>query len=434
MAQQIKQGNIFGRIGSGIGKGIAEKLPEEIQRGRLASGLQQHTGTEEGRNLPLPSQLGALFSLPGSTPQMQDTFGKLLRQQSQGQALANYKDQQNKPVPFPTSQSNRNDASASDIPSITKGPIQETLQEGFTPRTEEEKFAAAGQAYNANPAFFKNDPQLALDLEDKKDLTNQNRFLTLEAQNARLSGLQSTVKNNLQRQYERLGGNVPAELYSDIESKAIQATRPRSEGGRGLTEEQAMREFGDELNASSKKFAKIGEIGNWAITTRPANETLRAMKSLQKDMKEIGQSDNYAKRLVSEVQISPKFAHAIAEPVSNVPSLNKFISTIPELKRIKAPGISGTFVSGPNRKSVSATLDIAPRLAEFVSKNEEASPLAISYEIEKKGYNPQVWLQYLTDNADRYNMKTRQADQLDTPLNPVAPLNDLWLSSFSGLE
>lgn len=38
--QKIKQGNIFGRIGSGIGQGLAEHAPKEIERSRLASGLK----------------------------------------------------------------------------------------------------------------------------------------------------------------------------------------------------------------------------------------------------------------------------------------------------------------------------------------------------------------------------------------------------------
>jgi hypothetical protein len=41
MAQLIKQGNIFGRVGTGIGKGLAEQVPKEIERNRLSAGLQQ---------------------------------------------------------------------------------------------------------------------------------------------------------------------------------------------------------------------------------------------------------------------------------------------------------------------------------------------------------------------------------------------------------
>ena len=37
----VKQPNIFGRIGSGIGQGLAETLPKEMERGRLSQGLQQ---------------------------------------------------------------------------------------------------------------------------------------------------------------------------------------------------------------------------------------------------------------------------------------------------------------------------------------------------------------------------------------------------------
>ena len=40
MAQSISQGNIFGRIGSEIGKGLSEQVPKEVERNRLQSSLK----------------------------------------------------------------------------------------------------------------------------------------------------------------------------------------------------------------------------------------------------------------------------------------------------------------------------------------------------------------------------------------------------------
>ena len=41
MAQYIKNANIFGRIGTGIGKGVNEQLPKEVEHQRFRSGLQK---------------------------------------------------------------------------------------------------------------------------------------------------------------------------------------------------------------------------------------------------------------------------------------------------------------------------------------------------------------------------------------------------------
>src|ERR1700690_3118350 len=86
MAQQIKQANIFGRIGSGIGKGLSEQLPKEIERNRLAAGLKE---LGERKDLTPFQAFSAAPSLPGSTPQIQQTSGNLLMQQAYLNGLKN---------------------------------------------------------------------------------------------------------------------------------------------------------------------------------------------------------------------------------------------------------------------------------------------------------------------------------------------------------
>lgn len=87
MAQYIKQGNIFGRIGTGIGKGLAQQLPEEINRGRLSAGLKAFEG--EHQNLNPMQQLARLAAIPGITPQMIQSFSELARINNQKNAYGN---------------------------------------------------------------------------------------------------------------------------------------------------------------------------------------------------------------------------------------------------------------------------------------------------------------------------------------------------------
>lgn len=87
MAQLIKNANIFGRIGSGIGQGLAEQVPKEIERSRLASGLQNFE--KESANLSPTQQLARLSAIPGITPQMIQSFGELAKIQNQGNAYRN---------------------------------------------------------------------------------------------------------------------------------------------------------------------------------------------------------------------------------------------------------------------------------------------------------------------------------------------------------
>src|SRR6187402_2996953 len=87
MAQYVKQGSLFGRIGSGIGKGLAAQLPEEIQRGRLASGLKSFESEHQDLN-PM-QQIARLSAIPGITPQSIQTFGELAKVNNQGNAFRN---------------------------------------------------------------------------------------------------------------------------------------------------------------------------------------------------------------------------------------------------------------------------------------------------------------------------------------------------------
>lgn len=85
MAQKISSGNIFGRIGSGIGEGLAEQIPKEMDRSRLASGLQDFEKNHQ--DLSPMQQLARLSAIPGITPQMIQSFAEMSKIQNQGNAF-----------------------------------------------------------------------------------------------------------------------------------------------------------------------------------------------------------------------------------------------------------------------------------------------------------------------------------------------------------
>lgn len=428
MAQTIKQGNIFGRIGSGIGQGLAEQVPKEIERSRLASGLK---GLGNKKDLSPFQQFAELSSIPGITPQMIQSGSDLLRQQARGQALSDFQSKENQPRPSPFSQGDvegtRKPGSVS--PSITQEKPLAEIQEGAIPPTKEQEFERAGQLFNENPARFGNDPQKALDFVSEETVRNQAINQAYLQKHENLNKIQDNVVSRLQKQFDRLSGGkarIPSEFYSKVEDEAIQATKSKKEGGRGLTEQQAIKEYGDKLNNAERDFAKIDEIGNFGITTRPASDTIRSINKLQDSMEKIGETDNMAKNLIAKNKFSPQFAYAAAQPVRKVPGLSS------EIKSLPPANVQETLFE--TVRDIPGTLKIAPKLANFVKKHENASPLAIAYEIEKLGYDGRTWLKYLTDNSNELNLRQRQSEQTTTPINITTPWNDWWVSSFSGLD
>jgi hypothetical protein len=289
---------------------------------------------------------------------------------------------------------------------------------------------AAGQKFNSNPALFGNDPQKALEYENQVDATNANIANAYQTKHQNLTSMQDNVVRRLKEQSERLNTQIPADLYSTIEDDAIQATKPKSEGGKGLTEQEAMKEYAKKMDDASKTFEKVNEIGGYGIITRPAKDTLRSMKSIQKEMEDLGQTDNYAQKLISQNNLTPMMGYSIAEPVHRIPALNESLKNLPGLERYE------TLVGGvvPKEISMEKTLAIAPELAKFVKENAQASPLAIAYELQNKGYDAQAWLQYVVDHSDEINLRTRQSKQAATPINTMVPINDWWLSSWTGIQ
>lgn len=435
MAQYIKQAPLSARLGTGLAKGLAEQVPKEIERNRLASGLKS---LEEQKGLTPFQQFSRLAAIPGITPQMLQSGSELLRQQARGQALADFQNQQNapKPSPFPF---NNKIASESKFPSITQEKPLEQIQEGYIPPTIEERDAIAGEAYNSNPAFFANDPQKAIQWADDKIAQEEKINAAYLRKHQNLNAIQDNVINRLKAQSDRLQTQVPAEVYSRIEDEAIQATKPKKEGGRGLTEQQAMKEYGEKLNDFSKDWSKIPTWGTWGLTQRSANETLRSMNTVQRKMEEAGATDLFAQQMQKDNQISPKLSFAIAQPVKNIPNLSSYMKSlkpVPGYGKFLSQSMgrgnpSGGWSSG---KSKQETLKIAPELAKFVKENEKASPLAIGYELEKKGYDLRTWLDWLNDNADNLNLRQKQTEQLSIPQQEVVPMADWWLQSFSGVE
>lgn len=420
MAQYIKQGNIFGRIGTGLGKGIGEQVPKEVEHQRLRSGLR-NLADQSGKLSP--SQfLAEAAGTYGATPQIIQSFGELSKQQARGQALSQMQDKQPQSSPFPVNQ-NRNQESNSKIPSITKEKTLEKVQEGYIPPTIEERDSIAGDAFNSNPAFFNNDPQKAIDWADQKIAQEEKINLAYQKQHGDLTKLQDNVIERLQQHYNKLGAKVPSDVYSKIEDKAIEATKPKSEGGKGLTEHQAMKEYGKELDDISRNYQEIDSVGNWGITGKSAKKSLSALQSLQSKFEKNDDTRNFADQMVARNKISNPLAYSIAQPISSEPQLAIFLKKFPNKQK---ESLSKGYYQ---KQNAPIPKNILEKTASLLGK--KGSPLAVGYELEKKGYDVDQWYEYLNKNRDK--LLKFQSDQLDKPRNEYGTLNDWWLSEWTGL-
>lgn len=415
MVQVINQtGGLFGELGKGFGQGLAEQLPKEAERYRLSQGLK---ALENEPNLSPTQRYGRLLTLPGMTPQGLQGYSDLARQEIKGKALIEQGNM--KPSPFPVEQTG-GQPKVSEIPSLTQSDTFAKAQEGSIPRTEQEKLAAAGQKYNQNPALFGNDPQKAIEYENQIDATNQARAQAYQTKHENLSRIQDNVVSRLRSHADRLEAKIPETRYSKIEDEAIQATKPISEGGRGLTEQQAMKEYGAKIDEESRDQSALNALGGIGVMLRPASSTTSSLAALQAKAEKRGETENMADQLISNGGFSPLMAYSLAQPVKREPNLNNELSKLREVYLTKT------------EDPIYETEAIAPRLAKSLGK--KGSPLAVAHELQKKGYDANSWLDYLVNNRNELDLSDWQGRQLDKARNLVPTWNDWWLGAWSGID
>lgn len=436
MAQYIKNANIFGRLGSGIGQGLADQIPKEVERSRLSSGLQAFE-QEHGTLNPI-QQLARLSSIPGITPQMIQSFSDLARQQGMAKSLEKSNTPEQNPYAqnFFGGQSPAASPQESQVPSITSGGLVSQNQKGYIQPTTAERDAMGAQVFTANPARFQNDPNKALAYVDKEVEIQKDRDLERQKLAERQQGIQDNVVSRLKQQSGNLGVQIPSNIYSAIEDEAIRSVLPTDQGGGGRSEQQAIKEYGKKLDEVSRDYKDLDAMSGAALIGNKSGESLRSINSLQKRFKSRNDTENFADILMSKNNISPMMSYAIADKVSDFPDLNKAINRIPVRKDInESLGLTRFGVTLPlftDYQAKEKTREISPGLMKAMG--QDGSPLAVAYELEKKGYDPQEWLNYLNEHEKEWNPTVKQLRQTSKPQPLVRGLSDYWMSSFTGME
>jgi hypothetical protein len=430
---KIKQGNIFGRIGTGLGRGLAEQIPKEVERHRLSSGLRE---LGEKKNLTPFQQFSELASIPGAVdrPQLIQSGAELLRQQGISQELRNKAARESQPKQNPYFQNQTQQAQpgqAQNAPSITtRAPIEATL-ENYIPKSFEQKQQRAGELLQESPALYANDPQKAFAAAEAEDQSNQNINAALQDRRKNEQNVQDRIETGLNKQLATLGAQVPGNVYSRIEDKAINAVRPINQGGEGLTEQQAKKKYGDELDKVSREYKALETAGNWSMMARSPAENKRTLRSIREGFKDRDDLENLADSYTSKNGLSPGKAYYLAFPPFENKELSNVIAKMPDLKESTVKKGFAVRESDPEVSRIN-TLISAPKLATAMGK--EGSPLAVAEELQAKGYDPIAWLDYLKGNRQVLDLSERQGREIDKPRNFAPTLNDNWLFLFSGLD
>ena len=420
MSYEVKPGNIFGRLGTGIGKGIAEQAPKEIERLRLQSGLKD---VSQKKDLTPFQQFAELSGVPGVTPQMIESGSKLLRQQGVNQALMqggqNRAEEFLKAVPQP-------EKKPEGTPTLESRSGLEATLEPYIPKSLEQIQQRAGELLRQNPALYAQDPDKALAAAQQEDQIAQSQSLALQNKRNLQQGVQTNIRNTLAKQNQNLGSkNVPGNLYDSIEDKAINAVLPVEQGGEGLTELQAIKKYGKELQDADRDYSALDAIGKWSMLSRSPAENQRNIRSIRQGFKDRNDLENFADTLIGDNGITPANAYSLAYPVSEIKDLKSSIDRLPTVRErvLQEQNV-------PIQQIQNVPFQAIEDLSKKLGKN--GSPLAVAEALSKKGYSPDAWLDYLDKNRRQLDLTERQVRELGKPRSFYPSLSDLWLFKIGG--
>lgn len=425
MVQYVKQGDIFGRIGEEVGKGLSEAIPKEVERLRLAQGLKD---LGQQKNLTPFQQYTGLLSVPGvlDRPQVQQTAGDVLRQQAIIDSVRN-------------GQKITSDQDALVREQIKKSSSQphEGLKTATTPESSQAKLkpvippSGAEQERMARQKFA-NEPLIYPTLDAARSAVSNEIAGNVAQSNALINkgelekGVQSEAEQKLRDQIQTLGAEIPGNSLGRLQQKAVDAVANGE-----LSTDEAKIEYGKEADKLSRDFAKIRSYGGIDLITNKPKDLFNAIKSIREKNPDREVRRDMADTMVGENGLSPQFAYAQMLPVSETPELNQELKKLPSLqpKATLRRGFPEAEVNPEEARK--ATQAIAPQLLK--SMGNTGSPLSVAYELEKKNYDPEVWKDYLLKHKGE--LTGDQFDELGLTQKGFSGwLNDWWFKSFTGIE
>ena len=462
MAQKIQQASIFGRVGSGIGKGLAEQVPKEIERSRLSSGLESLS--KEGTNLSPFQQYSRLLALPGMTPQglqgasdllrmegMRNSYkapregdqrqGEQVKQQQQGQGrllndikFANLPENQinnQNEGRLVSDQPNRYIEAQQQPGIVTENPTQQKFQPliNWTPQQREEAIA---KAWDRHPNFTFDQIQAKVSDDERRELEAPARYreqleyskgIEKEADSEFDTQLETALQKRGDEIYKDLSGenilNMKKAMYNDLATNPSLTPKTAAENwikkGRDFAEAKniikakAKRDFTDKLSPGKKE------------------ELLKSLKSAQKKYEEMGSKREFYNMLTSKnsekgvgFDLSPGYAALIAYPRSE------------KLKEVVRKSTASEFRVPSVHHSVRSK-----KVAEDFAKNRSYgdSILAFAREMKDKNayFDESAFFDYLRDNESDFGFNPDQRKELQTGVSDMFPnWGDLTLFPLTG--
>lgn len=343
--------SIFGRLGKGFGKGLAEQLPKEVDRYRLSQGLSNFE--KESENLTPLQSLARLSSIPGVTPQMIQSFGELAKQQNTRNAFKQaagkargptpQEDEQLIQQPGQQRQPQQTEQPGVGVPRGAPNQARPQVQPGVNVKPEEfgqpqitQKNPLRPEAIPALPwtperriqevaelaDLFPNlNPQelqaMAADNESRELAqpgAQQARDTYLKQQQAEANNkLTTQLETKLQKQGKDVFQDITGEMLVNIQRGMEKDLRTNPKA----TVDDVVNKWSNralELAKAKTQVEALSKRDLYDQVVRP-EKTLNSLKAAQKIYAEAGNKEEFFNTLKSDFNMSPSGAALVAYPL-----------------------------------------------------------------------------------------------------------------------
>ncbi len=321
------EGSVWGRLGKGVGQGIADQLPKEIERGRLSSAIE---GLENNKGQSELQQAASLIR-GGASPEMLNYLQPFLRNsairnsvgnpQAQGQGF----DPNGQPMPSqgrggnPQSKGRSIPGQNQEAPEIVNPDFEANARDPIIKASIPQIKERAFQLMNQQPALYSGDDGFARARVDAEAELNrpaeiqEANIAAGERQKGELSALRNGLleKTRLKLQKQPIGGNetidqiIPGQTYNKFRDEA------ENNYAKGMSKEKATDLASDKMLDLAKDINVLrNDIGGRDFFGKPTAKLAKDVKDLKKHFTEYGEKEIFKNELKNNLDVGDHWASA----------------------------------------------------------------------------------------------------------------------------
>ncbi len=348
--QTIEKPTLGTQIGGNLGRTLAEQIPQEVGRQRLANALKGM----QGKNLQPLEQMSELVRSGGISGEEASRYLPYLQQAQGAQALKQRVEARNAPKTAAGTAATGEVSPGVPAPKtgeITPEEIKQTNQNMLQPiRTEDiEKAAVELQQSGQEPDYNRALATAKVNLEENRQAQQAqvkatgdelNKNLSLELQGAGLGD------------YKDISGHIQKDLMDRAVTKMI---------GRGVSPELASQEASDTARDLALASTQMKTV---ALSNASSKDKTRALQEQSKIFEKNGYGEQFDEMAAGMLGVTPQKVASILHPIENPEVKSK-------LNKIKwyTPSRPGTKELGSLALSIKPTDNLMAIANELRSKN-----------------------------------------------------------------